>query len=222
MFITGCIDGTHVTIPQPGDPNTEFSRRFINRKGFASINVQAVCDDKLFFTDCCVGWPGGTHDARVFRNSALGSKSPTERAALFENDSHLLGDAAYALTETMLVPYKHSRLLTAGELRYNDAHSATRQTIERAFGLLKGRWRRLKYLEMRDLQFIPKMILGAFVMHNLALDVDCTDLLDFDSNDEQDTDNLGLVQQPTDPTGSARSENVKGKEKREQLVLFFS
>lgn len=38
--VIGCIDGTHVRILAPStDENA-----YVNRKGFHSINVQAVCD----------------------------------------------------------------------------------------------------------------------------------------------------------------------------------
>ncbi|XP_052761883.1 putative nuclease HARBI1 [Mya arenaria] len=41
--VIGAIDGSHVEITKPG-PTEE--RPFINRKGRASINVMAVCDNK--------------------------------------------------------------------------------------------------------------------------------------------------------------------------------
>jgi hypothetical protein len=47
--VIGCIDGTHVRIVAPGaDENA-----YVNRKGFHSINVQAVCDHdgKIFSLD---------------------------------------------------------------------------------------------------------------------------------------------------------------------------
>lgn len=40
--VLGCIDGTHVPIKGPG----EDENAFVNRKGYHSINVQAVCDHK--------------------------------------------------------------------------------------------------------------------------------------------------------------------------------
>ena len=43
IYITGAIDGSHVEITKPG-PAEE--RPFINRKGRASINVMAVCDNR--------------------------------------------------------------------------------------------------------------------------------------------------------------------------------
>ena len=38
--VIGCIDGTHIRIQAPSDDEPAF----VNRKGYHSINVQAVCD----------------------------------------------------------------------------------------------------------------------------------------------------------------------------------
>lgn len=52
-----------------------------------------------------------------------------------------------------------------------------RQVIERAFVLLKGRFRRLKYLHMSVADLIPYVILACCVLHNLCLE-ECTDAVD--------------------------------------------
>ena len=39
---------------------------YVNRKGWYSITLQAVCDHNYIITDMNVGWPGRVHDARVF------------------------------------------------------------------------------------------------------------------------------------------------------------
>lgn len=41
--------------------------------------------------------------------------------------------------------------------------------IERAFALLKGRFRRLKYLHVDMIHEIPRTILACCVLHNLCL-----------------------------------------------------
>lgn len=61
--VIGCIDGTHIKIKSPGGEDAE---RYRCRKGFMSLNVQAVSDAKLKFTNIVCSWPGSTHDARIF------------------------------------------------------------------------------------------------------------------------------------------------------------
>ena len=86
------------------------------------------------------------HDARVFRVCDVGQKAA--RNELFPStEFHLLGDSAYALMMQVMVPYRDNGHLTAGQKKYNVRHSATRSVIERAFGRLKGKFRRLKGLD---------------------------------------------------------------------------
>ena len=40
--VIGCIDGTHVRIQAPSHDEPSY----VNRKGFHSINVQAICDNE--------------------------------------------------------------------------------------------------------------------------------------------------------------------------------
>jgi len=52
-----------------------------------------------------------------------------------------------------------------------------RQVVDRAFALLKGRFRRLKYLHMSMAELIPYVILACCVLHNLCLQ-GCNDRVD--------------------------------------------
>ena len=63
--VIGCIDGTHVRILAPH----ESEEAFVNRKGYHSINVQAVCDSDMQFIDVVARWPGSSHDSFIWRNS---------------------------------------------------------------------------------------------------------------------------------------------------------
>ena len=38
----GCVDGSHIRIQGPSDNENDF----VNRKGYHSVNVQGVCDQK--------------------------------------------------------------------------------------------------------------------------------------------------------------------------------
>lgn len=44
------------------------------------------------------------------------------------------------------------------------------QIIERAFALLKGRFRRFKFLDMSRLKSIPSFIMASCVLHNICLE----------------------------------------------------
>lgn len=60
--------------------------------------------------------------------------------------------------------------MTRAQQKFNHAVSKMRQAIERAFALLKGRWRRLKYLDMNRDDVIPFTIIACCVLHNICLD----------------------------------------------------
>lgn len=59
--IIGVIDCTHIPIQSPGG----------NRKGYFSINVQAICDHELMLTNLVAIWPGSTHESRIFQKQHL-------------------------------------------------------------------------------------------------------------------------------------------------------
>ncbi len=42
-----------------------------NRKGYFSINVQAITDANLMFTNIIARWPGSVHDSRIFQSSRI-------------------------------------------------------------------------------------------------------------------------------------------------------
>ena len=67
--VIGAIDCTHIEIIQP--PAHMHPEQYFNRKGWTSINVQAVCDLNLKFLSVNAEWPGSVHDSRIFANSAI-------------------------------------------------------------------------------------------------------------------------------------------------------
>jgi len=88
----------------------------------------------------------------------------------FPNNSHLVGDAAYSLHEHLMTPYRDNGHLTNKQKNYNFCHSSSRIVIERAFGLLKGRFRSLlSILDMERVDLIPEFIIACCVLHNICL-----------------------------------------------------
>lgn len=174
--VIGAIDGSHIPIKAP----TSCPENYINRKGFHSVVLQAVSDHEMMFTDCYVGWPGSVHDARVLSNSDL-SNSTDEK---FEDDCFLLGDSAYPLKTWLMTPCKDYGNLTVQKKHYNYLQSSTRMVVEKSFASLKGRFRKLKYMDM-VIRHIPETVIAACVLHNLCL-IDGEDAEEFLEQGEED------------------------------------
>ena len=56
----GCNDGTHIPLLSPNENHKDY----VNRKGFHSIQMQAVVDSRYLFRDVVVGWPGSLRSRR--------------------------------------------------------------------------------------------------------------------------------------------------------------
>ena len=187
--VLGAIDGSHIPIKPPSQDRDSY----INRKKFSSLILQAVCDHNMFFLDCYCGWPGSVHDARVLRNSDLFVRIQSNSGDMFPmQGTHILGDAAYPLNTWLLTPYKDYSHMQQEDINYNYCHSATRMVIERAFSLLKGRWRKMKFVDVTRVKEIPTMIIASCVLHNICLSHD-EDISEFLGDDDSaDTEVNGL------------------------------
>ncbi|XP_029164256.1 putative nuclease HARBI1 isoform X1 [Nylanderia fulva] len=163
--VIGAIDGTHIKIRGP--PNDTAS--YINRKGFPFLNVQLVCNSRGLFTHCYAGEVGSVHDARVFRNSPV-ARFLEMPDIYFPNNSHLIGDAAYAIHPHFLVSFRDNGPLSNRQKNFNYCLSSTRMAIERAIGQLKIRFRiLLDCLPLTDVKKIPEFIIACCVLHNICI-----------------------------------------------------
>lgn len=151
------------------------------------FTLQAVCDHSGRFIHCYAGHVGSVHDQRVFRLSEVhGYLGDPEK---FYDDSHIIGDSAYKLHENLLAPYRDNGHLTERQKNYNFCHASTRMAIERAFGLLKGRFRSLlTVLPMRKVNLIPAHIIACCILHNISL-LWGDDLI---AGNEGDSDNVNI------------------------------
>ncbi|XP_059191015.1 putative nuclease HARBI1 [Centropristis striata] len=93
--VIGAIDCTHRIKAPSGD-----AFAYINRKNFHSVNVQLICDAKCVLLNVVARWPGGTHDAFILRNCAVGTR--LEDGAV--RDGWLIGDRGYPLTPWLMTP----------------------------------------------------------------------------------------------------------------------
>jgi hypothetical protein len=77
-----------------------------------------------------------------------------------------IGDKAYPILSWCIPSYVNRGNMTPQKNHFNSILSKTRQTIERTFALLFGRFRRLKFLDMNRTDCIPATVLAACVLHN--------------------------------------------------------
>lgn len=181
--IVGAIDCTHIHILRPTCDNPELYR---NRKGYFSLNCQAVCGPDLTFFNIVARWWGSAHDSNIFNNSRLRFE--------FEQGMHrgkLLGDMGYPCRNYLLTPLMHPR--NQQETAYNVAHIRTRNKIECAFGVLKKRFSCLGKRLNTALETTKNVIVAAVVLHNFAIQRNVPlpgdDNYDADSDEEDEDEN---------------------------------
>ncbi|XP_043466333.1 putative nuclease HARBI1 [Leptopilina heterotoma] len=172
--VLAAVDGCHVEISAP----CTNAASYINRKGYHSLLLQGMCDSQGKFVDVFAGVCGSVHDNRLFEMSPMGQQLITAPENVCPLDMHIIGDAAYKLHPFLMVPFKDNGHLTEDQINFNKCLSRTRMVIERAFGLLKGRFRRLLYLYLQNVAYGSLIIIACCVLHNICLD------LDDDVNDE--------------------------------------
>ena len=171
--IVGIIDGTHIPIQLL---HKNMAPDYYCRKGFYSINVQAIVDHNMMFRDVYVGWPGSCPDGRVWRNSPIGiraqqeSRVPVAARTLFYDNNFIIGDGGYGLKPYLLVPFQEKTNMPFSRKLYNFAHSSTRMLVENTFARLKNRFATLRNkVNFKTDELICKAIVACMVIHNLCI-----------------------------------------------------
>ncbi|XP_018304708.1 putative nuclease HARBI1, partial [Mycetomoellerius zeteki] len=158
--IDGAIDCTHIRLT-----NTRFhevAEIYRNRKGYFSLNVQAVVGPRMEFLDIVPQWPGSQHDSRIFQNSRLYVRYNEHQLT-----GSLVGDSGYPCLPFLLTPIANP--LTNAEQTYNIVQSKTRRIVERTFGVWKRRFPCLSRGLTNRLICCTSIIIACAVLHNLSL-----------------------------------------------------
>ena len=141
------------------------------------------------------------HDARLFIKSAF-YKHLVEDESLIIPGGVLLGDSAYAESNFLVPPFKDYGNLSAKQLKFNYLHSSTRIVVENAFGLLKCRFRRLKFFESPNFGFISNCIVAACILHNICIAEN--DFVDIEYLDDEIDNSTLDSSTPSEPNNGAR------------------
>lgn len=85
-----------------------------------------------------------------------------------------MGDSAYPLLPWLLPPYRQTPAFQPWMQAFNNVHSKQRVVVEGAFGILKGRFQRLHFIDVASVQHAVEIVVAACVLHNMAMR--CCDL----------------------------------------------
>lgn len=181
--VVGVIDGTHIAILKP----TDDEQNFINRKGYHSINCQVICDHTLKIRNILTNFGGSTHDSFIWRMSEV--KAYMENLYNNREASWLLGDSGYPLQPYLMTPFRNP-VPGSPESRYNEAHVAARNCVERCIGILKMRFRSLlkERTSRYTPQFVTQLIKAGAILHNICIEERIPLLQNFNHNNIEDED----------------------------------
>lgn len=122
----------------------------------------------------------------------------------FRNKFFIVGDSAYPGLSWLVSPFKDNGHLTQQQKKFNHLHSKTRITVEHAFGILKTRFRRLRFfLEHENINTMVNLIVAGCVLHNICID----------SNDEI----VPEAEELQDPHIVEHNQNENAQNRREKL-----
>lgn len=207
--VVGCVDGSLIPIKRPSINE----HVFVSRKSYHAINAMFVCRPDLRFTYVDATFPGATQDAAVFRESQLRQGFINRSVP----QGFLLGDSGYGLSQYLLTPVQNPT--DRASASYNQAHRRTRNVIERAFGVMKSRFRCLDR-SGGPLRFAPlkcaRIINAVALLHNLAIEMRLTDDGDRVAISENE-DNSGNG--PLNSDGE--TPNVQALEMRNNIIRMF-
>uniref|UniRef100_A0A3Q0S4D9 Putative nuclease HARBI1 n=1 Tax=Amphilophus citrinellus TaxID=61819 RepID=A0A3Q0S4D9_AMPCI len=158
--VLGVLDCVQVAIKAPNSEDSSY----VNKKGFHSVACQLVSDARGLLLSAETHWPGGLQDTAVLEKSALYKHmQDTEQG-------WLLGDSRYPLRKWLMTPVDCPE--SPSEFRYNLAHTATREIVDRTFRAIQTRFRCLDGTK-GYLQYSPErsssILLACCVLHNASL-----------------------------------------------------
>lgn len=166
----GVVGTSHMPILCPPHQAAEY----VNSKGYYSMALQALVDHQGKFTHLSAGWPGKTHEAKIFNKSTLFTKG--QEGSLFTPASAdingvsvprvILGGPAYPLLPWLMVPYTED--VDSAKEAFNATLSRCQGPLEEAFNKLKGRWRCLTGRNDCAVENLPRLISACCVLHNIC------------------------------------------------------
>jgi hypothetical protein len=188
----GIADGT--LLPLAFRPSTDDYADYKGRKMLYTLTMLVVNNDQRRIRYFNAGWPGSTHDDRVFRNSKIVQDLDDH----FLETEYIIGDSAYGPQNFMVSVFKKpvgSPMQPDNEV-FNMKLAKPRVSSEHTIGILKGRFPFLRSIRMRltgkrSFKKILRYVTVCVVLHNFLIgkreedfDEVCDDLSEIDADNE--------------------------------------
>ncbi|KAJ4758803.1 nuclease [Rhynchospora pubera] len=215
----GAIDGTHFRVKV----NSKEAPKYRGRKDIPTMNVLAACTPNLKFTYVLVGWPGMASDSKILKN-ALRRRYPLN----IPQGKFYLVDAGFMIKSGLITPYRgeryHLKEFSSNPPQndrelFNLRHSSLRNSIERAFGVLKKRFPIIASGAEphydKDTQNL--IILACCILHNFLLDVD-PDNENLTEVDRELANRRPVAVQPTNDLDEDENDRVLGQIIRDRIA----
>lgn len=163
--VVGVIDCMHIKIEKPKN-----AAAYYNSKGYFSIVLQATFDSNMRFINIYCGEPGSSTAARVLKKSPLYQTACETRERILPENTFLIGHSGYSSVPWLLQPFRESNRLTVQQREFNNLHNTARRISNKAFKLLKNRFRRVKnFAVYRNIAFITDAVVAACILHNYCV-----------------------------------------------------
>jgi hypothetical protein len=161
----GALDGWLCRIKVPSASYTmNVASYFSGHYQSYGVNVQATCDAACRFTSISVLCPGGTGDSKAFAASFV-----QQYVSLLPRGFYMAADNAYALSDTLLIPYCGVDKLDPSKDVFNFYLSQLCIRIEQAFGLLVSKWNIFKKPLEVKLFCVGHIVQACAWLHNYCI-----------------------------------------------------
>ena len=166
----GIADGT--LLPLAFWPSTDDYADYKGRKMHYTLTMLVINDDQRRIRYFNAGWPGSTHDDRVFRNSSIIQDLDTH----FLPNEYIIGDSAYGPQNFMVSTFKKpvGGPMSPDNEVFNNKLAKPRVSSEHTIGILKGRFPFLCSIRMRltgkkSFKKILRYITVCVLLHNFLV-----------------------------------------------------
>ena len=164
----GALDGMAVRITRPTLKDTASPQMYMNRKGFYSLNLQAISDCNRKFLWWNIGSVGSTHDSLAWTCTPLARQLATIGLPY---GLWIAGDDAYPSSDYLISPYSAQACrLDKHKDNFNFYQSRCRINVECAFGILVEKYGVLRRSMSSTMAHSTMVVNVCIKLHNLGVD----------------------------------------------------